>query len=246
MSRCKTIWDREYLEACAIPSSSRKAPSQALLLFSELLGFRDMKRVLDAGCGNGRNSIYLAQLGMQVDAIDFSSVAVAEAKKRASRAGLLNKIHVCERDLEESLPFIPDSFDLCLDFYVFCHFIDEQVKRHYVGELWRVTKPGGYLLSALFSPQDEYYAHLITSDCEPIVIEDPANGVMKQLYTAEKFKKSFAPPFRIRYFVSLEFDDIVLGKPYRREILSMALEKPTNSASKLTSGVTATARARPI
>lgn len=246
MSRRKTMWDREYLEACAIPSSSRKAPSQALLLFSELLGFRDMKRVLDAGCGNGRNSIYLAQLGMQVDAIDFSSAAVAEASKRASRAGLLDRIHVTERALEESLPFAPDSFDLCLDFYVFCHFSDEQVKRHYVEELWRVTRPGGYLLSALFSPQDEYYARLITCDREPIVVKDPANGIKKELYTEEKFKKWFAPPFKIRYFARFEFDDIVQGKSYHRDILTMASEKPTDLANKPTGGVRATTRAWPV
>ena len=71
MSHWKPIWDREYSEACVIPSSSREAPSHALLLFSELLGFRDMKRALDAGCGNGRNSLYLAQFGVQVEAIDF-------------------------------------------------------------------------------------------------------------------------------------------------------------------------------
>lgn len=226
ISRLQKVWDYEYAEAQVIPSSTRGAPSQALLLFSELLGFRNMKRALDAGCGNGRNSLYLACLGLQVVALDFSPVALAEVRKRASKADLLDKITEHEHNLEVQLPFEPESFDLCLDFYVFCHFLNEQLKRHYVAELWRVTKPGGYTLSALFSPCDEYYRGFVTTGGEPIIVKDPANGIVKQLYTKENFKKWFVPPFEIRYFAEFEFDDVVQGKSYHRNILAMALQRP--------------------
>ncbi len=55
-----------------IPSSTRMLPSKALVLFSEILGFKNLHNVLDAGCGIGRNSIYLAQKGCEIHAVDFS------------------------------------------------------------------------------------------------------------------------------------------------------------------------------
>lgn len=222
----KMLWNHEYSKGQVIPSSTRETPSQALLLFSELLGFRNMKRALDAGCGNGRNSLYLASLGLKVDSLDVSSVALAEVCNRSQRSGLLDRISAHESNLKDALPFEPESFDLCLDFYVFCQFLDDRMKRHYVAELWRVTRLGGYTLSALFPPWDGYYGRLAKTTCEPIVVKDPANGIAKELYTKENFQGWFVPPFEVQYFVELEFEDIVQGKPYRRNILTMALQKP--------------------
>ena len=55
------LWDREYSDLKVIPSSTRQLPSKPLVLFAEILDFRKMRKVLDAGCGIGRNAIYLAQ-----------------------------------------------------------------------------------------------------------------------------------------------------------------------------------------
>ena len=40
-------------------------------------------RVLELGCGNGRNATYLASLGCGVDAVDFSAQAIEWARERA-------------------------------------------------------------------------------------------------------------------------------------------------------------------
>ena len=44
-------------------------------------------RVLELGCGPGRNAIYLARLGCSVDAVDFSARAIGWAQERAATAG---------------------------------------------------------------------------------------------------------------------------------------------------------------
>lgn len=220
-----SIWNKEYSETQAIPSSTREAPSQALLLFAELLSFRNMKRVLDAGCGNGRNSIYLASLGLQVDAVDYSPVAISEVERKIEENQLTGKVNIWERNLDDPFPFASNTFDLCLDFYVFCHFQDEQLRRHYINELCRVTKPGGYTLSVLFSPEDEYYKRVALPIGENIV-KDPANNVVKVLYTKDSFRQQFSPPFKVEYFTEFEFKDLVQNKKFRRDILVMALKKP--------------------
>jgi SAM-dependent methyltransferase len=45
-------------------------------------------RVLELGCGNGRNAVYLAGLGCRVDAVDFSARALEWARERAEAASV--------------------------------------------------------------------------------------------------------------------------------------------------------------
>ncbi len=44
--------------------------------------------VLDVGCGEGRNAIFLAGKGMKVDAFDISDAGIAKFKRLADRAGV--------------------------------------------------------------------------------------------------------------------------------------------------------------
>lgn len=221
------LWEREYAELKVIPSSTSQSPSRALLLFSELLDFRRFKKVLDAGCGTGRNSIYLAKKGCDVHAVDISKTALGVLKSAAAKMGVSEKITVHNIALRDAFPFGQDEFDLVLDSYVFCHFTDDRFKREYKEELYRVTKPTGIVLSTLFSVEDEYYRAASQKGFgHANVVTDPNNGITKQLYTESEIKEFFSTSFTILYFVKLEFVDIVLGQPYRRSILTLALRKP--------------------
>jgi SAM-dependent methyltransferase len=89
------IWDREYRQIRSIPSSTRRVPSKALLLLEQLLDLNKARIVLDAGCGNGRNAVYLAAKGCNVVAVDFSSAALATVKADASRRAGHSGIYSC-------------------------------------------------------------------------------------------------------------------------------------------------------
>src|SRR5882672_1701365 len=125
-------------------------------------------------------------------------------------------------DLRDTLPFASETFDFCLDLYTFCHFLDDDVKRNYVQELYRVTKTRGYVISALFSFEDQYYARFLKSSVGKMTITDPINGITKELYNREDYRSAFSPPFAIEYCVDFEFTDVVLGRSFRRAILAMA------------------------
>ena len=109
-------------------------------------------RVLDAGCGTGRNMRELAALGEVVGA-EPSAQAVAFARE--------DGLDVVETALEE-LPFSEASFDLVTAFDVLEHLDDDVAG---LRELARVTRAGGRLVATvpayrwLWSEHDESHHH---------------------------------------------------------------------------------------
>jgi SAM-dependent methyltransferase len=110
-------------------------------------------RVLDAGCGSGRNMIELSSLG-PVTGIELSETSVALARGR--EAGEIVSGSVLE------MPFPDDSFDLAVSLDVIEHLEDDLTA---LRELRRTVAPGGALLVTvpayqwLWSGHDEINHH---------------------------------------------------------------------------------------
>ena len=110
-------------------------------------------RVLDAGCGSGRNMVELARLG-PVTGVELSRTSVSLA-----RARLLGD--VIEGSVLD-MPFDSDSFDLAVSLDVIEH-LEEDLEA--LRELRRVVAPGGFLLVTvpaygwLWSGHDEINHH---------------------------------------------------------------------------------------
>jgi len=97
-------------------------------------------RALDVACGEGRNAIWLATLGWQVNAVDWSSVAVDRARRLATERGVAVSWGV-EDVLAWEPP--PSSFDLvCLAYLQLQTSELERVLATGAGAL----APGGLLL----------------------------------------------------------------------------------------------------
>jgi SAM-dependent methyltransferase len=220
------LWDREYSDLKVIPSSTRQLPSKPLVLFAEILDFRKMRKVLDAGCGIGRNAIYLAKKGCEVHAVDYSIQALTMLNNAARRSSVEEHINTYCCKLQKTFPFESSFFDLVLDSYVFCHFVEDDFREDYRRELHRVTKPGGFVFSSVFSFEDEYYRDIrATKPHTDNLVTDPHNGITKRLYTEGEIREFFSVAFEVKYFAKFEFTDVVLGQQYRRSIFAMALRR---------------------
>jgi SAM-dependent methyltransferase len=124
-----------------------------IYLFDQFLRgrIRPGVRVLDAGCGGGRNLIYLLQNGYDVFATDVDPAAVRRVQGiAASLAPALPGSNIVVAPVER-MPF-PDAFaDVVLSSAVL-HFARDDVQFDaMVGEMWRVLKPGGMLWCRLAS-----------------------------------------------------------------------------------------------
>jgi len=92
-------------------------------------------RALDVACGAGRNSLFLAQAGYQVDAIDISREGLNLARQKAENQRL--SINWIEQDLDQFFQFDTD-YDLIIVMWY--------VNPGLISRLCNCLAPGGYLL----------------------------------------------------------------------------------------------------
>lgn len=106
-------------------------------------------RALDLGCGPGRNSLYLASLGYEVDAVDLSATAIAWAEERAHKAGATGSVRfVCGNAF--STPALDGPYDLIYDSGCF-HHLPPHRRVSYLALLDRVLAPGGHFALTAFA-----------------------------------------------------------------------------------------------
>lgn len=122
-----------------------------IYLFDQLLKgtVREGMKVLDAGCGAGRNVQYLMQAGVEIHGADVSAEAIAQVRKMTAHvAPHLPQDNFVVADLV-SLPYADTLFDVVLCSAVL-HFAKSETHfRSIVQELVRVLKLGGLFFCRL-------------------------------------------------------------------------------------------------
>jgi SAM-dependent methyltransferase len=124
-----------------------------IYLFDQLLkgNFDDVSRVLDAGCGHGRNVHFLMRQGFEVFAVDRDRAAIAALKRFAADAApRLTEDHFQVAAVEQ-LPWEDASMDAVISSAVLHFAADEQQFQAMVREMWRVLVPGGLFFARLAS-----------------------------------------------------------------------------------------------
>jgi SAM-dependent methyltransferase len=157
-------WDKRYSEGDQLWSGE---PNGALV--TEVAGLTP-GRVLDVGCGEGADAVWLARGGWTVTALDVSGVALERAAVHARDAGVtVSWVHSAL--VEAALP--PGSFDLVSAQYpALLRTPDAQAER----ALLAAVAPGGLLLLVHHAGMDTYQGH----DAD----FDPADYVWPQMVAA--------------------------------------------------------------
>ncbi|MDR4506868.1 MAG: class I SAM-dependent methyltransferase [Candidatus Brocadiaceae bacterium] len=125
----KTFWDRKYATEDYIFG---KEPADFLRDHIDIL---PKGRALDIAAGEGRNAVFLAENGFDVDAYDISEVALKKAEELADEKNV--KIHTVVADLE-SCQLPKNTYNVITCFYYLQHNLIQQIKE--------ALRPGGIII----------------------------------------------------------------------------------------------------
>jgi tellurite methyltransferase len=124
-----------------------------IYLFDQILRGRIAPgmRIIDAGCGNGRNLAYLLRSGYDVAGCDRDHHAVEAVRALASRLAPDLPGGNFRVEPIEAMSFPDACADVVLASAVLHFAADDAQFEAMVNELWRVLKPGGMLFARLAS-----------------------------------------------------------------------------------------------
>ncbi len=108
-------------------------------------------RVLDAGCGYGRNLVYLLREGFEVFALDGDPAGVEHVRQLSASLNTGLPQQNFQVGPIERMPFPDDFADVVLCNSVLHFAVDDRQFEAMLLELWRVLKPGGMLFCRLGS-----------------------------------------------------------------------------------------------
>jgi tellurite methyltransferase len=142
---------------------------------------------LDIGCGEGRNSIYLAELGMDVDSFDISKAGIAKANAIAKAKN--TKINAWVQDLTTFI--FNKTFNLIISHGVL-HFVEKKEWLRIIKDIKMNTNDGGMNAIGIFTNKLP-----ATPDNAPFTKGLFDEGELKELY----------PDWDIIEFYSKVFED---------------------------------------
>ena len=119
------------------PSYSAK---KALDLFKK----NNITNIIELGAGLGRDTIFFAQNGIYVHAIDYSLSATNIIKKRSKENNLDALIKVENYDIRKKLNCDNENFQACYSHMLFCMALTNQDLKDLSQEIFRVLKKDGF------------------------------------------------------------------------------------------------------
>jgi SAM-dependent methyltransferase len=200
MSHQGSAWDREYRNPKLV--TGKDSPQADTLRFLKFLKkeqkFKiENKKILDLGCGTGRNANYLAEQGNNVIGIEISKTALNVARNRADELGV--KVDYRLGDIGEKYDIEDLSIDLVLD-VTSSNSLDEKGRKIYLDEVKRVLKPGGYFfVRALCKDGNKNVKNLLKDspgkEYDTYVIKDI--GLTERVFSKEDFLAMYGRFFKI-------------------------------------------------
>lgn len=228
MRKQQQIWKQEHSTSSVLPSLAQQEPSSVAVFFADFLKdkVKPPAKVVDIGCGKGRNSVYLAKQGFEVYGLDYIQEAICVTQKLADKNEVAHKIHLYKATIDEPWSFSDNFFDIALDCFSSIDIESKEGREKYKQEMFRTLKPGGYVLVAVVSIEDEWESELIKTSpgSEKNSTLWPQNNKFQKDYDEGELKE-FYQEFKIVEMKKVEKKAHKLGKDYTATNYWIILQK---------------------
>lgn len=121
--------------------------------FAEYVGtiVKSKRTLVDLGCGNGRDAVFFAELGLHVTALDMSRIAI----NCLNTKHIPNAEFICD-DFITSKCHTPERYDYAYSRFTL-HAVNEKQETLLLRKMHRSLKPGGKLFIEVRSIHDPLY-----------------------------------------------------------------------------------------
>lgn len=140
----KEYWKNEWLNR-----PEERKNSFAVRAFS-LIKNKKFKKILDLGCGDGRDSKYFAQKGFDVMCVDFSKTGIDKVKQYN-----IKNIKAVKKNIQD-ISFSKNYFDVVYA-HLSLHYFDDKTTNKIINKIYNILKPGGYFFIKCKSVEDSLY-----------------------------------------------------------------------------------------
>jgi SAM-dependent methyltransferase len=174
--------------------------------------FQDGQTALSVADGEGRNSVWLAEQGLNVTAVEISAIAVAKARKLAAGRSVAVNFMVTDLLAPDWPPAaLENAFDWVVG--IFIQFASPEERLRQFAAMQRATRSGGRIVLQGYTPRQ-------------LVYRTGGPAQVENLYTPEMLRAGF-PNWTIEELVEYE-DDIAEGSGHRGRsaLIGMVARKP--------------------
>jgi SAM-dependent methyltransferase len=226
-----SFWNREYRNAIHLTLSDN--PSEDLMKFCRFVERQEGRKMInpislsvDLGCGNGRNSIYLAELfDCRGFGLDISGEAIRQARAVAEARGF-DKLSFAIGSISNPLPLPDRCATLVLDMMA-SHVLKAGERERLRDEIIRILRPGGWLFFKSFLRDEDSHAERMLREHpsdEPDGYIHPTLKVFEHVWTEETARAFFEPYFSIEK-IEKSHKHIIHGQPGKRRTISMYMKR---------------------
>ena len=157
-------------------------PSNFALLCYDIMQKNNVKKILEIGCGQGRDCLFFTSKGIEVAALDYSNVAINGLLEHAKQKNL--SIDARVYDANKPLPFDSDSFEAVYSHMFFSMRFTPDELKFILSEVRRVLKNNGFHFFSVRNHNDKFYGKGTIVDDEIYDI----NGFQIRFFTKQEIE----------------------------------------------------------
>lgn len=177
-----TYWD----EILKRPEYGSGEPYSSVVELVPILERRNVKKILDLGCGAGRHLVYLSKCGFEMYGMDISDFGLEEARRRLRQAGL--KAELKKSDMT-TIPYPDGFFDAVISFWVIYHNALKGM-RETVSEVYRVLNKDGLTFLTFQSKRSYKYRRGKEVEKDTFILEEgPEKGIPHHFSDREEIEE---------------------------------------------------------